>query len=59
MSDFNNDDLESVAERHSQIMAEGRRFFSRLFYGCLMVIILIVGFIIFFFFKQSQFWRYP
>lgn len=56
---FEDNDDASVAERHSQIMAEGTQFFRRIAWGCAMIIVAIVGFIIFLFFKNSQFWRYP
>lgn len=59
---FDDKDAISASERHSRIMAEGDAIFKvikRLFYGCLMIIVVIVGFLIFMYNSRSEFWRYP
>jgi lipopolysaccharide/colanic/teichoic acid biosynthesis glycosyltransferase len=59
---FDDDDMVSMSERHHQIMEELSMYykiFKRLFYGCLMIIVLVVGFLIFMFYNKSEFWRYP
>ena len=44
-------ELASVAERHSQIMESGERFFRRIGYALVGAIVFICGFLIFFFMK--------
>lgn len=59
---FDDSDVDSMAERHHQIMEEGEliyKYFKRFFYGCLMIIVLVVGFLIFMFYNKTEFWRYP
>jgi flagellar biosynthesis/type III secretory pathway M-ring protein FliF/YscJ len=59
---FDDTDNASSAERHHQIMEEAEmiyKFIKRAFYGCLMIVVLIVGFLIFMYNNKSEFWRYP
>lgn len=56
---FEEEEFSSAAERHHIIMAEGSRFFRRLTWGCLSLIVLLIGFFIFLLNTKSQYWRYP
>jgi hypothetical protein len=58
---MNNEDDEylTVSERHHQLMMDGERFFRRLFWGCMGIVVLVVGTVIFLLFKFHPFWKYP